>query len=157
MLWYSGVLGMANKVVAAATFSRFWFPSVPLWRFVGICHRHDTGKPSPLRKLSRIEGVLVSVKVAALVIFLMFGGLYLLGIFFPFVRAADQPAVSIDGNLFPNGVKGVLAPMVMFSYIGTGIIGLAIADTDDPAKAAPAAIPYFCCIDTKKCERSLLF
>lgn len=142
MFWCSGVLGMASEVVAAATFSRFWFSDVPLWVFCVIYAAAMTMvNLTPLRRLSRVEGVLASVKVAALVLFLVFGALYLLGFFHSAALPANQPFHS-PANFFPNGVKGILAPMimVMFSYIGTGIIGLAIADTDDPAKAAPPAI-----------------
>lgn len=142
MFWCSGVLGMASEVVAAATFSRFWFPDIPLWVFCSVyAAAMALVNLSPLRKLSRIEGILASVKVAALVMFLVLGGFYLIGFFHSPSLPVNQPFRSM-ATFFPNGAKGVLAPMVMvmFSYIGTGIIGLAIADTDDPAKAAPAAI-----------------
>lgn len=45
-------------------------------------------------------------------------------------------------SLFPNGTRGFFSSiiLVMFSYAGTGIIGLAIADTDSPEKSAPYAI-----------------
>lgn len=142
MFWCSGILGMAGEVVAAATFSRFWFPGIPLWVFCALyAAAMAMVNLSPLRRLSRVEGVLASVKVAALLLFLVLGALYLLGFFHSAALPVNQPFRSLKSFL-PNGVQGIFASMlmVMFSYVGTGIIGLAIADTDDPAKAAPPAI-----------------
>jgi Gamma-aminobutyrate permease and related permeases len=52
------------------------------------------------------------------------------------------PVFHSVGSFFPNGIKGIFASMimVMFSFTGTGIIGLAIADSENPEKDAPPAI-----------------
>lgn len=142
MFWCSGILGMASEVAAAAIFSRFWFPKVPLWIFCIIYAVIMTAvNLNDLKGLSRIESALASVKVIALFLFIVFGILILFGaIHFDSVRL-NNPFHSLK-TLMPKGFGGVLASMVMvmFSYTGTGIIGLAIADTENPEKNAPAAI-----------------
>lgn len=142
MFWCSGILGMASEVAAAAIFSSFWFPHVPLWMFcsayaiiMAAINLND------LKGLSRIESALASVKVAALVLFIIFGILALSGVLNLGLLRVSNPFVSMQ-TFMPHGFKSVMATMimVMFSYTGTGIIGLAIADTDNPEKAAPQAI-----------------
>lgn len=142
MFWLSGVLGMASEVAAAAIFTRFWFPKIPLWVFCLIYAVIMTAiNLNDLRGLSRIESVLASVKVIALFLFIFFGFLILLGIVHFDSVKLNNPFYSFK-SFFPNGYGGVFASMimVMFSYTGTGIIGLAIADTENPEKNAPVAI-----------------
>lgn len=142
MFWCSGVLGMASEVAAAAIFTRFWLPHVPLWIFcILYALLMAAVNLNDLRGLSRIESVLASVKVIALALFVLLGILTLLGIVrFDSLRLSS-PFTSLQA-FFPNGIGGVFASMimVMFSYTGTGIIGLAIADTEAPEKNASAAI-----------------
>lgn len=141
MFWCSGVLGMASEVAAAATFARYWFPKIPLWIFCVVFALVMTGiNLNDLKGLSRIETVLASVKVIALVLFILSGVLSLFGLIGG-GRTINNPFSSPDSFL-PYGAGGVSASMimVMFSFTGTGIIGLAIADTENPEKNAPAAI-----------------
>lgn len=93
------------------------------------------------RGLSRIESWLASVKVIALILFVIFGiltvtGIISLGSFKP------TPVFQSLNSFMPKGFNGVMASMIMvlFSFTGTGIIGLAIADTENPEKNAPSAI-----------------
>jgi GABA permease/S-methylmethionine transporter len=142
MFWCSGVLGMASEVAAAAIFTRFWLPHIPLWVFcivyaavMAVINLGD------LRGLSRVESVLASVKVIALVLFIIFGLLTLTGVIhFGSYRLSD-PFASFK-SFMPKGWGGIFASMimVMFCYTGTGIIGLAIADTERPETNAPKAI-----------------
>ncbi|NLG92104.1 MAG: amino acid permease [Clostridiales bacterium] len=141
MFWFSGGLGMASEVAAAAVFTRFWFPNVPLWIFCLVYAVVMTGiNLKDVRGLSEIEMILASVKVIALVFFILFGFSVLLG-FVPGFSPVNRPFASWESFL-PKGANGVFASMimVMFSFTGTGIIGLAIAETEDPARNAPAAI-----------------
>ncbi|MEG6571820.1 amino acid permease [[Clostridium] cellulosi] len=142
MFWCSGILGMASEVAAAAIFTQFWFPKIPLWVFciiyaavMAVINLND------LKGLSSIEMVLASVKVIALILFIIFGFLTLIGVINAGSFKIYNPFSSYK-SFMPNGLKGIFASMimVMFSYTGTGIIGLAIADTENPEKNAPAAI-----------------
>ncbi|MCX8132259.1 MAG: amino acid permease [Clostridia bacterium] len=142
MFWCSGVLGMAGEVTAAAIFSSFWFPQIPLWIFCIIYTLLMTCVNFlDVRGLSKIEMWLASTKVLTLVIFIVFGLFVLSGVL-PFeLKGISANFQSIEGFM-PGGIKGVLASMllVLFSYTGTGIIGLAIAETNQPEKNVPSAV-----------------
>ena len=142
MFWFSGVLGMASEVAAAAIFTSLWLPRVPLWIFCIVYAVIMTGiNLNDVRGLSRIESVLASVKVISLVLFILVGFLAVTGVLFP-GSFKPSPVFHSVGSFLPKGIHGVLASMIMvlFSYTGTGIIGLAIADAENPARNAPPAI-----------------
>ncbi|HEX2944930.1 MAG TPA: amino acid permease [Clostridia bacterium] len=142
MFWTSGVLGMASEVAAAAIFTRLWLPHIPMWIFcivyaalmtvINLADKHG---------LSMIESWLASIKVIALVLFILFGLLIIAGVITPGTIKFTNVFGSA-GDFFPKGMRGVLASliMVMFSFTGTGIIGLSIAEAEDPARDAPPAI-----------------
>lgn len=142
MFWCSGVLGMASEVAAAAIFTSLWFPHIPLWVFCVVYAVIMTGiNLNDERGLSRIESWLASIKVISLVLFVIFGFLILTGIIYP-GSFNPSPVFSSLSSFMPKGFNGVLASMIMvlFSFTGTGIIGLAIANTDKPEKNAPPAV-----------------
>lgn len=142
MFWCSGVLGMASEVTAAAVFSSLWLPGVPLWVFCLLYSAIMTLiNFKDARGLSRIEMWLASVKVITLAAFIIIGFLFVLRI----IPSGLQVQAGSFGSLssfLPNGIRGVLASMliVLFSYTGTGIIGLAIAETNQPERNVPPAI-----------------
>jgi len=142
MFWCSGVLGMASEVAAAAIFTRLWFPNIPLWIFCIIYSVTMTViNLKDARGLSKIESWLSSIKVISLILFVIFGFLTITGI----ISLGSFKPLSIFqsvGSFMPKGFNGVLASMIMvlFSFTGTGIIGLAIAETESPEKDAPPAI-----------------
>lgn len=142
MFWFSGVLGMASEVAAAAIFSRLWFHHIPVWVFCIVYAAVMTAiNLLDAKGLSKIEGGLASIKVMALVLFVLFGILTVSGI----VSSGSfkiQPVFSSVESFMPQGFNGVLASMIMvlFSFTGTGIIGLSIAEAENPQKSAPPAI-----------------
>jgi Gamma-aminobutyrate permease and related permeases len=159
MFWCSGILGMASEVAAAAVFTRFWLPQIPQWilcvLYAGIMALINL---CDLKGLSRIESALASVKVIALVLFILLGLLTLLHVVrLGALRPADP--FSSAGTFLPHGVAGIFASMimVMFSFTGTGIIGLAVADTEDPGKNAPSAVAVITAVVVALYVLSILF
>ncbi len=142
MFWFSGVLGMASEVAAAAIFTGLWFPGIPLWVFcvfyaliMTVINLKDA------RGLSIVESFLASVKVISLVVFIVFGFTTIVGIT-SFSGIKPLPVFHSVNSFMPNGFRGIFASMimVMFSLTGTGIIGIAIAESENPEKDAPPAI-----------------
>ncbi len=142
MFWFSGVLGMASEVAAAAIFTGLWFPGIPLWVFcvfyaliMTVINLKDA------RGLSIVESFLASVKVISLIVFIVFGFTTIVGIT-SFSGIKPLPVFHSVNSFMPNGFRGIFASMimVMFSLTGTGIIGIAIAESENPEKDAPPAI-----------------
>ena len=142
MFWFSGGLGMASEVAAAAIFTGLWFPRIPQWVFCVIYALVMTGiNLKDARGLSIIESFLASIKVLSLIVFIIFGITIIAGIT-SFGGFKPLPVFQSVNSFMPNGFRGIFASMimVMFSFTGTGIIGLAIAESENPEKDAPPAI-----------------
>ncbi|MDR3564238.1 MAG: amino acid permease [Negativicutes bacterium] len=141
MFWSSGVLGMASEVTACAIFSRLWFPHTPLWVLSLVFSCGITlANFNDLKGLSKLELGLSVTKVLTLVLFLLLG----------ILLAAGIPIGNTTENLAPfrslteaplQGFTGVLGSMLLifFAYTGTGIIGLAAVETENPEKSVPPA------------------
>lgn len=88
------------------------------------------------------EKGLATIKLFAILSFLLLGILLMAGVF------SRRPAVGL-GNLMreplmPGGIKSIAGSMliVMSSYSGFEIIGLAASETDNPRETVPKAIRY---------------
>ena len=141
MFWCSGVLAMASEVTACAIFARLWLPIVPLWVFsllfsaiITLLNFND------LKGLSKIELGLSFIKVLTLVIFVFIGILVTVGI--PIGQATESHLpVAIITQTSVHDIMGLLGAMllVFFAYIGTGIMGMAAAETEHPERTVPQA------------------
>lgn len=142
VFWTSGVLGMASEVTACAIFMQLWFPAVPLWLFsLAFAVVITALNFNDLEGLSQAEFFLAFLKIATLFIFLLIGGAVLLG--WPVGLAGTVPGLAAAGGVTPTA-SGLLSSMllILFAYTGTGIIGMAVAETKEPAKTVPAAASF---------------
>lgn len=99
--------------------------------------------------MSRLESALSAVKLLAIIGFIIFGVLLIIGLV-PGTPPIGAGSV-IEEPLFSRGIGGIAGSMllVVSSYAGFEIIGLAASKTKDPAKTVPKAInlPYSDCLD----------
>ncbi len=141
--WTGMVLAMSSESTAVSILVREWFPegSIPLLGsviIVGVTLLNLLGAD----KLSKLESGLAAVKLLAIVSFIIMAVLLVIG-FFP-----GRPAVgngALGSEIFiPGGIKGVAGSMliVMFSYAGFEIIGLASSEAENPKVTVPKAINY---------------
>ncbi len=141
--WTGMVLAMSSEATAVAIFTRTWFPhvSIPLVGSViilGITCVNLLGASS----LSKLESGLAAIKLLAVISFI---GLALCLIFgwLPHTPAIGLGAIRHEAFL-RGGWKSLAGSMliVMFTYAGFEIIGLAASDAYHPQKTIPKAIRY---------------
>ncbi|CAB1129242.1 Amino acid transporter, AAT family [Candidatus Hydrogenisulfobacillus filiaventi] len=143
IFWFSSVLTMSSEVTAAALFSRYWVPSVPLWLWAlaysaGIIALNFLS----VRGFGTAESVMAGVKTAAVLLFVILAAVALSG---ALPRLAAVPAgarAAAATGWFPHGWRGLAAGfiLVLFSYAGTGVVGMAAAETADPARTIRRSI-----------------
>ncbi|HEU4963234.1 MAG TPA: amino acid permease [Bacilli bacterium] len=141
MYWLCWVLVMATEVTAAGMFLQYWFPDAPLWILSLVISLAITGvNLLNVNVFGETEFWFAGIKVAVLAVFT------LLGLTLLFTGSGDQGAVGFTnltshGGLFPNGLSGVAAAMlvVMFSFGGTEMIGMTLGETENPAEVVPRA------------------
>ena len=135
IFWLSSVLTMSSEVTAAALFTRLWAPHVPIWVFSVAYSALIVGLNFvSVRGFGTIEGLMAGIKALAVLAFIAVG-LILIG----HVRTVPLPGL---GGWMPNGWRGV-APslvLVLFAYAGTGVIGMAAAESADPARTIRGAV-----------------
>ncbi len=141
--WTGLILAMSSEAVAVSTFIRFWFPyvSIPLLGaliiiFVTVINLLGTDK------LSTLESALASVKLLSIIGFIILSILLIFGLF-PDKNPVGLGALENE-SLLPNGLGGIAGSMVIiiFTYAGFEIIGLAASETPNPHRVIPRAITY---------------
>ncbi|HPE16278.1 MAG TPA: amino acid permease [Oscillospiraceae bacterium] len=141
--WTGMVLAMSSEAAAVSTLVRAWFPAASTaWLGGGIIAAVTLLNLLGASKLSRLESVLAAVKIFAIAAFIAMAALLIVGLF-PGRAAVGLGALKTEA-LLPGGISGLAGSMlvVMFTYAGFEIIGLAASETDRPKETIPKAIRY---------------
>lgn len=144
IFWFSSVLTMSSEVTAAALLSRLWYPGVPLWLWsLGYSALIIAVNFVSVRGFGAIEGVMASIKTLAVLAFVAFGLLMLFHVM-P-LRHAVPPLTALGsgaGGWLPTGWHGAAPAMilVLFSFAGTGVIGMAAAETKKVQTTIPQSV-----------------
>lgn len=140
MYWYFWVIVVALEAVAGADLVRYWLPDVPAWliSLVLLVSLTLTNLVS-VKSFGEFEFWFASIKVAAIVVFLFLGGLYVFGLW-PDV-SASVANLTVHGGFAPNGIVPVLTGAVAATgfYFGAEIVTIAAAETAEPEKAVARA------------------
>ncbi len=141
--WAGMVLAMSSEATAVSILMREWVPNSSIAGLgsliiVSVTLLNLLGAD----KLSKLESGLAAVKLLALASFIIIALLLILGLF-PTVSQIGAGEL-VREPLMPAGIKGIAGSMliVIFSYAGFEIIGLAASEADNPTKTIPKAISH---------------
>jgi L-asparagine transporter-like permease len=141
--WAGMVLAMASEATAGSILARHWLPGVPIAVLGSVVILAVTlVNLLGADKICRLETSLAAVKLFAVVSFVVLAGLLITGLF------PGRSAVGfgdLTGERFlPGGITGLAGSMliVMFTYAGFEIIGLAASEAKNPKETIPKAIRY---------------
>ena len=143
MYWYFWVIVVAVEAVAGAKLVQFWLPDAPAWAIslVLLVMLTATNLIS-VGSYGEFEFWFASIKVAAIIVFLFLGGLYVLGLWPASMHTtAVLPTLLSHGGLMPKGIGPVLSGAVAATgfYFGAEIVTIAAAEAHEPAKAVAKA------------------
>ncbi|MEA3130924.1 MAG: permease [Paraburkholderia sp.] len=143
MYWYFWVIVVAVEAVAGAKLVQFWLPDTPAWAIslVLLVVLTATNLIS-VGSYGEFEFWFASIKVAAIVVFLFLGGLYVLGLWPASMHTASvMPTLLSHGGLMPKGIGPVLSGAVAATgfYFGAEIVTIAAAEAHEPVKAVAKA------------------
>ncbi|SDC11510.1 MULTISPECIES: amino acid permease [unclassified Candidatus Frackibacter] len=142
MYWTAGVLVMSSEVTASAIFTQWWLPKVPLWVFAivysGLIVAVNT---MGVKNFGKIESFFSIIKIIAIILFVVLG-LLILGGFFTKPSGSGIQNYYQHGGFFPNGTLGLFSSMLMIllSFGGVVVTGMAASETRDPSESIPRAI-----------------
>jgi L-asparagine transporter-like permease len=141
--WTGMVLAMSSEATAVSILIREWYPGVSIsilgsMIIIVVTLVNLLGAD----KLSKLESSLAIVKVFAVIAFIILG-------VFIIINALNGKGTVGAGELareefMPGGVKSIAGSMliVIFSYAGFEIIGMASSEAENPHKTIPRAILY---------------
>jgi L-asparagine transporter-like permease len=141
--WTGMILAMSSEATAASILIREWYPNASI-SVMGSIIIVATTLLNLLgaSKLSKLESSLAIVKVFAVVAFIVLSVLLIVGL----IRGVEPVGVGELARepFMPGGVKSIAGSMliVIFSYAGFEIIGLASSEAENPNKTIPRAIFY---------------
>jgi L-asparagine transporter-like permease len=141
--WTGMVLAMSSEATAVSILVREWAPNISIALLgSGIIIAVTLLNLLGADKLSKLESGLAAVKLLAIAAFIIMALLLIIGIM-PGASALGAGEL-VREPLVPGGVKGIAGSMliVIFSYAGFEIIGLAASETDNPRETVPKAIKY---------------
>ncbi len=141
--WTGMILAMSSEAVAVSILIKNWIPEVKITTIgIIIIVSVTTINLLGTDKMSRLENLLASIKLLAIIGFVATGVALVFGLFpnKPFIGLGQ-----IENEIFfTGGIKGIAGSMliVIFTYAGFEIIGLAASETSEPHKVVPKAIKY---------------
>ncbi len=141
--WAGLVLAMSSEAIAVSVLLQTWLQGFTLTILgavviIAVTILNLFGA----KRLSKLESGLAAVKLIAIVGFVVLSVAIVSGLM-PGVTRMSAGAFATE-PVFPAGISGIAGSMllVMFSYAGFEIIGLAAAETATPDKTVPKAITY---------------
>jgi len=143
MYWYFWVIVVALEAVAGAGLVRFWLPDAPAWLVsLALLVALTFTNLFSVKGYGEFEFWFASIKVAAIAVFLLVGGLCVLGLWPGGVE--HWTSLTADGGFAPNGVLPVLTGAVATTgfYFGAEIVTIAAAEAAEPAKAVADAAKW---------------
>lgn len=141
LYWINWVVVTIVELIAAGSFLQFWFSDIPLWVLSVLCGAVIVGiNLFEVKNYGEMEFWFASIKILTLTVFIILGAFILLG-FFPSSTASFSNYTAF-GGFFPHGFGGTFSALlvVMFSYGGAELIGVAVTETKDSQKVIPKII-----------------
>ncbi|MFI0351030.1 amino acid permease [Actinomadura sp. 9N407] len=139
LYWYLYVILVGAEAVAGAAILAEW-TDLPQWTLAaGLLVVMTAVNLVSVRSFGEFEFWFASIKVAAIVVFLVLGLLYVLGLW------PDAPGglgnLTEHGGLVPNGVASIFSAIVavMFAFGGTEIVTIAAAESREPGREVARA------------------
>jgi len=134
------IFAMGGEAVAIGHYLNFWWPDLPVASGAfGACAMVIWLNARKVADLGLVEFVLSSVKVIAIVLFIIFG---LANIFGLGAAPIGFDNYFVQGGPVPHGLWGIWMAVLMaiFSFIGIEMIAVAAGESVDPTRAVPAAM-----------------
>lgn len=144
LYWLTWTIALGSEFTASGLIMKQWFPNVPIWiwslLFIILVFSINA---LSVRWFAEAEFWFSSIKVFAIILFIIIGGFAIIGIL-PF--KGEHQVIGLrnfyKSGWFPKGFGGIFTTMltVNFAFSGTELIGITAGETKNPEKTIPKAI-----------------
>jgi GABA permease len=135
LYWYFWVVVVAIEAIAGAKIISLWFPQFPVWAVGMVLMAMLTGvNLMSTKSYGEFEFWFSSIKVAAIVVFILVTAAYAFGLTSP--SGPTFSNLTAHGGFAPMGVAAVFAgaTSTIFALCGAEIATIAAAESEEPAK-----------------------
>lgn len=136
--WFAITISIGGEAIASGLYVQHWLPQLPLWLpVISISLGLIAINAMHVGAFGSFEYWFAMVKVVAIVLFILFGIAILTGL-----RPAEVPGAAGYAPFAPMGWGAVwlALPVVMFSYLGTEVVGVTSGEAKNPEQAIPRAL-----------------
>ncbi|MEG0661771.1 MAG: amino acid permease, partial [Anaerovoracaceae bacterium] len=141
--WFSWAVTVGIEVVAASIIMKYWFPDVPSWIWSVLFIAVVVGlNLLSAKAYGEAEFWFASIKVFAVVSFLIVGVGMMLGVLGNEEAIGFTNFTDSEGGLFPKGLGATLTVSftAVFCFLGTEIVGIAAGEGENPEVTIPKAV-----------------
>lgn len=138
--WAAQVVAIGGEAVAIGHYVQFWAQGVPIWVSVllaggAIFYINSRS----VANFGSAEYWLSTIKVTAIVMFILFGFANIFGIG---TDATGFANYFVDGGPFPHGISGIWMAVIMaiFSFMGIEVIAVTAGEAENPDESLPKAM-----------------
>jgi len=139
LYWYFWVIVLAVEAVAGAEILQVWFPGLPVWvASFGLMLLLTLTNLASVKSYGEFEFWFASIKVAAIIAFILLAGAFVLGIF---GDGGGTTYLSKPDGFAPDGGIAVLSGVVVviFAFVGAEIATIAAAESSEPGRSVTQA------------------
>lgn len=141
LYWYFWVIVVGFEAVVGGQMINKWLPALPVWLIaLGLLVVMTAINLMSVGSFGEAEYWFAGIKVAAIIVFILLGGLFVLGLW----PGADLSFSNLTshGGFFPNGMTPVLSGVVVviFSMTGVEVVTVAAAESKEPGAAIRKAV-----------------
>jgi amino acid transporter, AAT family len=138
--WACQVVAIGGEAVAIGHYLNFWFPAFPVWATallsgltIFVINSRSVGN------FGTVEYWLSTIKVTAIIAFILFGFASIFGIG---TSAVGFDNYFADGGPFPHGFGGVWMAVIMavYSFVGVEVIAVTSGEAAKPDISVPRAM-----------------
>ncbi len=139
--WAAQSIAAGGEAVAAAIYTRWWFPHTPVWMWVVLYSALLVYiNATSVAAFGSFEYWFSTIKVTAIGVFIVLGTGMLLGLHQQHPIGLQN--FSAHGGFLAKGWSGVWFALafVIFGFIGTEIVAVTAGEAEDPERSVPRAM-----------------
>ena len=139
--WVLNVLVCMAELSAIGLYVQYWWPEIPTWiSALGFFVLINAINLLHVKVFGETEFLFSMIKILAIIGMIAYGAWLLAS-----GQGGETASISnlwALGGFFPNGISGLIMAMaiIMFSFGGIELVGIAAAETKDPATTIPKAV-----------------
>ncbi|HYA13921.1 MAG TPA: amino acid permease [Syntrophales bacterium] len=141
--WFCFIAVSMAELAVIGIYICFWWPGVPSWASALVCWTVITCvNLLRVRVFGEFEFWASLIKVTAIVLMILLGTFLIVSGYLQDRPPAGLADLKTMGDLFPYGIKGLFLSfaLVIFSFGGVELLGMAAGEVEHPKQVIPLAI-----------------